>query len=185
MANFTREAIKASFIKLLEERPLSQISVKDIVSDCGVNRNTFYYYYEDVPTLLEKIVEEDAERIIEKYPALDSIEACLDAAAEFALEHRRAVLHIYNSANRAVYEQYLWRVCEHTVSRYIDSVLTGHTMSPEDKEILTKNEICAAFGIVMYWLDRGMKDEMRLPLRRVCQLKKGFIDEIVRQSDEN
>lgn len=185
MANFTREAIKASFIKLLEQKPLSQISVKDIVSDCGVNRNTFYYYFQDIPQLLESIVEEDAGRIIQKYPTLDSIEACLDAVAEFALEHRRAVLHIYNSANRASYEQYLWRVCEHTVGRYMDSLLEGHAMAAEDREAFVQSEVCAAFGVAMYWLEHGMRDDVRFPFRRICELKKGLIDEIVRRSGED
>ena len=45
MPNFTQKAIKESFIKLLNEKPLHQITVKDIVEDCGVNRNTFYYHF--------------------------------------------------------------------------------------------------------------------------------------------
>ena len=45
MANFTQKAIKESFIKLLNEKPISKISVKDIVEDCGINRNSFYYHY--------------------------------------------------------------------------------------------------------------------------------------------
>ena len=43
MANFTEKAIKESFAKLLNERPLDKITVKDIVEDCGINRNSFYY----------------------------------------------------------------------------------------------------------------------------------------------
>ena len=74
MPNFTCNAIKASFIKLLGERPLSQIRVKDIVADCGVNRNTFYYYFHDIPTLIEDIVTEEAKNIIRKYPSADTIE---------------------------------------------------------------------------------------------------------------
>ena len=31
-----------SFIKLLNAKPLDKITVKDIVEDCGINRNTFY-----------------------------------------------------------------------------------------------------------------------------------------------
>ena len=45
MANFTRKAIKEAFLKLLNQRPLSQITVKDIVEDCGINRNSFYYHF--------------------------------------------------------------------------------------------------------------------------------------------
>ena len=79
MANFTQKAIRDSFVKLLNERPLSQITVRDIVDDCGVNRNTFYYYYRDLPQLLETIVDEEAQRIIREHSTIDSIEDCLNA----------------------------------------------------------------------------------------------------------
>ena len=44
MANFTKQAIKASFLQLPNEQPLSKISVRDIVERCGINRNSFYYH---------------------------------------------------------------------------------------------------------------------------------------------
>ena len=50
-----REALKASFLRQLEERPLREITVKDIVQGCGVNRNTFYYHFKDIPALLETL----------------------------------------------------------------------------------------------------------------------------------
>ena len=57
MANFTQKAIKDTFLKLLDERPLSQISVKMLVEECGINRNTFYYHYADIPALIEYAVD--------------------------------------------------------------------------------------------------------------------------------
>ena len=125
MPNFTKMAIKATFIRLLDEKPLSQITVKDIVEECGVNRNSFYYHFQDIPTLVEEIVTEEADRIIAQYPSIDSIETCLMAALAFARENRRAVLHIYNSTNRAIYEQYLWKVCRHVVSVYGEVAFAG------------------------------------------------------------
>ena len=56
MANFTRRAIKEAFTSLLEERPLNDITVKDIVERCGINRNSFYYHYQDLPALIEEII---------------------------------------------------------------------------------------------------------------------------------
>lgn len=64
--NLTRKAIKGSFIKLLNEYPLSKITIKDIVEDCGVSRNTFYYHYQDIFELLEDIFEEEIAKVIEK-----------------------------------------------------------------------------------------------------------------------
>ena len=48
MVSKKRDAIMESVLKLLEERPLSKITVKDIVDECGINRNTFYYHFEDI-----------------------------------------------------------------------------------------------------------------------------------------
>ncbi len=42
MVSWKRSAIMESLLKLLDERPLNKISVKDIVEDCGISRNTFY-----------------------------------------------------------------------------------------------------------------------------------------------
>ena len=55
MASYTKKAIRDAFIKLLNERPLSQITVRDIVDTCGVNRNTFYYHYQDISALIDKL----------------------------------------------------------------------------------------------------------------------------------
>lgn len=41
---------------------MNQITVKDIVLECGVNRNSFYYYFEDLPTLPEEVLKSDADR---------------------------------------------------------------------------------------------------------------------------
>ena len=52
MASFTRKAIMDSCLRLLEERPVDKITVKDIVEDCGINRNTFYYHFSSTTTTL-------------------------------------------------------------------------------------------------------------------------------------
>ena len=107
MPNFTKKAIRESFIKLLNERPLNKITVKDIVEDCGVNRNSFYYHYQDLPALLEDIVSDEVKRIVEEYQEIGSIEDCFRATISFALKNRRAVLHIYKSMNREYYDRYI------------------------------------------------------------------------------
>ena len=50
MPNFTKQAIKDSFLKLLNQQPLSKISVRSIVEDCGINRKSFYYHDQDIST---------------------------------------------------------------------------------------------------------------------------------------
>ena len=179
MADFTKQAIRAAFIKLLNEKPFKQITVRDIVEECGVNRNTFYYHYSDIPQLLESIIQEDAERTILAQPQLSSLEDCLETALRFALENRRAMMHIYHSASRDMYEQYQWRVCEQIVTAYLDQILAGHTITEKDHNLMVNYVTCICFGIIMGWLEKGMQADILADIHRLCQIKTGTVEEMI------
>lgn len=49
----TKEIIRDAFWELLEEKPYNKITVQDIVNRCQVNRNTFYYHFQNIPALME------------------------------------------------------------------------------------------------------------------------------------
>ena len=74
MPNFTKQAIKSAFMKLLNEQPLNKISVRSIVEECGINRNSFYYHFQDIPSLIEEIVMEEIDTLIAKYPTINSLD---------------------------------------------------------------------------------------------------------------
>ena len=60
----TKRAITESFRALLAVKPLDKITVRDIVEDCGLTRNTFYYHYEDIYDLLSDVLESEIERAL-------------------------------------------------------------------------------------------------------------------------
>ena len=185
MANFTKRAIEESFLKLLTDRPLSQITVKDIVADCGINRNTFYYYFEDIPKLIENVVEEDAETIIRTYPTVENFEDCLEAVIDMSLSKKRAVLHIYHSASRDIYELYLWQVCDHVINAYVTAVLNGRKIKESDLIIIKKYLSSLAFGIISNWLKNDMTDEIRAIFARLSEIKKGMVKEMIARCEEH
>ena len=55
MAQTTKRALAASLKKLAAKKPLDKITVIDITEDCGVNRQTFYYHFQDIFDLVEWI----------------------------------------------------------------------------------------------------------------------------------
>lgn len=179
MASFTKQAIQESFVKLLDERPLNQITVRDIVEDCGVNRNTFYYHFADIPTLLTELITRRADALIARYGTVETLEECLLAAVEFALEHRRAVLHIYRSTNRDVFEEHLMRVSRYVVEAYAESAIGQVPIRAEDREVLVRFFQCECFGQTMAWLADGMGYDVEAQLARLCQITQGMTEEMV------
>ena len=178
MPNFTRKAIKDSFVKLLNDKPLSKITVKDIVESCGINRNTFYYHFEDIPTLLIEIVTEDAERIIKEFPSVGSIEQCVSVAVKFTTDNRKAVFHIYNSANRDVFERCLMSVCEHVVTVYANTLFADREIADEDRKLMINFYKCCCFGICIDWINNGMKEDLAEDYRKLWRLRYGLMEEL-------
>lgn len=184
MANFTKKAIKEAFISLLEERPLGKITVKDVVEVCGITRNTFYYHYEDIPTLLQEIVIDQSEAIIAQYPNVDSIEACLRAALEFSLGYRKIILNIYNSVSRNVYEFYLMQTCEKLTTTYVDSLIGERKITEEDRTLLIRLHKASCYGIVMEWIDGGMRENILNDLQRLGKLMDGYAEELLSRCEK-
>lgn len=178
MANFTQKAIKETFVALLEEHPLSEITVKNIVETCGINRNSFYYHYQDIPALVEEIVKEQAEAIIQKYPSVGSIVECFDALIEFASGRKRAIMHIYRSLSREVFERNLMELSEYFVSSYFGTALPQGKISEEDKKAIIIYYKCVGFGLIIDWLNNGMTEAYARSVRRIFLLKKDMAPEI-------
>ena len=185
MLSLTDKAIMESFLKLLDERPLNKITVKDIVEDCGVNRNTFYYHFADIPSLIEAIVKEDAERIVLESGGVDSLQDCLSAALRFTAAHRRAVYHIYSSTGREIIEQYLMDICSYIVGIFIDRASAGMQVPEEDRAAIVQFYKCECFGQIIDWLNHGMNTDMEKQFFRICELGRGITDEMLKRSAEN
>jgi len=178
------EAIRRSFLNLLEERPLREITVKDIVRDCGVNRNTFYYHFKDIPALLEEIITDCADRIIASQGPAPSLPDCLETAVRFALEHRQAVLHINQSAHRQLFEECLMDVCRRVVEVYAAAFIGSVPIRAEDREILIRFYQCELFGQIVEWLNRGMRYDIGAQFRRLCHLAEGLTETMLKRAEE-
>lgn len=66
----TKKALSASLKKLMEHKKISKITVTEIITDCGVNRKTFYYHFEDIYALLKWTLEQETTEILKNFDLL-------------------------------------------------------------------------------------------------------------------
>lgn len=181
MPNFTEKAIKETFWRLLEKYPLKQISVRAIAEECGINRNSFYYHFRDIPALLEEIIKDSADALIKKYPGISTLEEAAEAAFNFTSENKKAVLHVYNSINRDIFERQLMQICEYIVSSYINTAFDTSSVCDEDKAALILFYKCELFGLCIEWTNSGMPDDALIKLKHVMQLSNGLTESMIKR----
>ena len=173
MPPFAKREIKNSFIKLLTERPISQITVKDIVEDCGVNRNSFYYHFQDIPSLLEEIIVEMTAKVIENLPEESTFEEKVTAALEEINLNKRMIYHIYGSSNREFYEKQLMKICDYVTRTYICSRDYSEKGTSKDLEFVISYLKCELFGQLIDWLNHDMSYDIVEHSRILCRMFAG------------
>ena len=176
MSKFTKKAIRETFLKLLREKPVSHINICEIVELCGINRNTFYYYYHDLPELIEEIIADETAKFVNQCNNISSIEECVEVIVNELVRNKKAILHLHQSSvsNRVFYEKYLWKVCEHFVTSFLEMSLSEKEISEEDKKVLIRFYKCTCFGYVIEWLDDGMRSDIISDFHRLCELKQNM-----------
>lgn len=143
----TKQKIERAFLKLLNERPLNQITVIDIAKECKINRNTFYYHFRDIPTLVDYIITKYIGEIIAKHPSPDSFGECLLAISDFVTKNRVIFEHIYRFLPRITFEKYIWKLCQHFVDSYWQGA--GGLTAPQDALLVKRFFVCALFGVAV------------------------------------
>ena len=183
MANFTENAIKSTFMELLNKKPINKITVKEIAALCGINRNSFYYHFNDIPHLLETILTEEAERLSDTPVESESIYASLIDAVDFAIENKTAIFHIYNSANREMFEQYLDKISTKTVTGFINNAAEPLGIIERDREAVVLYYKCLLVGFVIDWLATGMKYDLRAKITDIWRLFDGSMMTAIERCD--
>ena len=60
---YTKTIIKDTFLNLLENKDITNITVTEICKEADINRATFYRYYIDIYDLLTKVEEEFTDEL--------------------------------------------------------------------------------------------------------------------------
>lgn len=61
-----KEIIADAAKKLVIEKKIKRLTVKDIVAECGITRQTFYYHFDDIPALIQWILQKDADCLLQE-----------------------------------------------------------------------------------------------------------------------
>lgn len=70
----TKKMLGNTLKKLMQKKPLNKISISEITSECGVNRKTFYYHFEDIYDLLMWVFDEEAVEVVKCFYSISDYE---------------------------------------------------------------------------------------------------------------
>lgn len=181
----TKLAIAYSFKELLLEKPLDKITVNDITEKCEMNRQTFYYHFHDILELAEWICEEDAERAIKENRTYDTWQEGFLAVFQMIKRDKAFIINIYHHVPREYLYRYLYRVTYQLLYDVLEEKAEGMVVREEDKEFIANFYKYGFVGLVVEWIEKGMKDDPGLIIERLNSLIQGTFDHALQNAKVN
>lgn len=175
MSLITKKALAKSLLTLLEKKTLDKITVKEIVDSCEVNRQTFYYHFQDVYSLLDWIFVTEAENVISGYKSLETWQQGFLAVFEYLQQNRTFIFNTYRSIGRELLEQYLYKAVFAFIYDVIKKEAEKINIPEEDIRFFADFYKFAFVGLVLEWIRTGMKEPPKDIVERVSKLFERII----------
>lgn len=111
MASNTKNLIANSFFKLIKNEEFDKITVTDLVEDCDISRQTFYYHFDDISKMIEWVFDRDSSIACTKAEEYTNWNDAVQAYVEFIDNYRtlfvkaicsKQFLPIYNLLHKSI-----------------------------------------------------------------------------------
>ena len=185
MAKFTRQAIMYSLLKLLQEKSIDKITVKDICELCEINRNTFYYYYSDIYQVLEELLKFETEKSLKEDQKYESFYEDFLKRYHLIIEYKKAVYNLYNSKNRDLILKYFQDITEDFVEKYVYKEVKGKKLLPEDIKFIIDFYSSSMIGNIFRWMRKGMQEKQEQLIYKLTVSYQATIKALIAQFEEN
>lgn len=175
MSQTTKRALAASLKKLLLQKPLDKITVIDIVEDCEVNRQTFYYHFKDIFDLIEWMCLDEASKALNGQKTYDTWQQGFLQIFQAVQQNKPFIMNVYHSVSREQVELYLHEVTYDLMTGVIEEQAQGMSVRDEDKKFIADFYKFAFVGLMLDWIRKGMKQDPKEIVEHLSVLIQGDI----------
>ncbi|MCG7408730.1 dihydroxyacetone kinase transcriptional activator DhaS [Paenibacillus sp. ACRRX] len=169
----TKKALASSLKDMMIHAPLSKITVQHITNNCGLNRQTFYYHFQDVYELLGWIYKTEAVESIAQYRSYTTWTSGLQKIFDYITRNKAFCSSTLDSLARPHLDTYLYSVTSELMMDVINEVSSNMSVKDDDKHFISNFYTLAFTGLVIQWLEQGMKEDPAVIIAKLSELVEG------------
>lgn len=187
MQQFTKKEIKLSMLRLLESIPLDNIKVKTIIDDCGISRNTFYYYYCDIYDVLKDIFDGSVSAIVEKSPEEFSWEYVFESIANSVLVNKNIITNVFSSK----YIEQITAYIDNVLGEFIAKIIKERYVKYCNEELNADITVISTFykhavtGTFYEWIHKGIKTDPKEFIKKLGKIFPNNLEESLKVLYQN
>lgn len=176
-ANITKRELAESLKRLTAKQLFEHVTVGDIVRECGVNRQTFYYHFSDKYELLDWIYYNETFVPLTADISFGNWDEKLYDLLRTMRENRAFYMNTIKCSDN-FFEEYLLKMLTTLFETAVEDLDTRKQLTPGKKRLASKVFAYGLTGVVIEWAMGGMKTDEKM----IAENMKELVDNIERLS---
>ena len=176
----TKRALKISLKKMLRKKSIFKITIRDITDDCGVNRMTFYYHFQDIYELIEWTWRDDVGIAFQGMDTYDMWWQGYSKVFQSLLEDKEVIKNLYKEDYLENIKQSMYAFTYNLMIELVEERAADMEIPMEDKKFIAEFYKYAFVGIVLDWIRDGMKKDPEQIIKRLNILMEGNVKKAVK-----
>ena len=120
--------------------------------------------------VFSRILKKKWDEILEAPQEKTSILECMEEMASLVRDNRKLMLNVYKSVKRDTFLVYMNEIATYIITEYFEKNLKKFDLAEDEIRILIKYYKCLFIGILMEWLDQGLKSDLGAEMREAAEL---------------
>ena len=152
----TKKIIADGFRTVMAKKSFEKITISDITDQCGLNRQTFYYHFQDKYELLNWILYTEVITPFTEDLTIDNWNEKLLGILIVVKKNSRFYSNAFNTSHGDEFRQFLFNTVTGILCGVIDQIAEGQTVNPDDKQFIAEFLSYGVSGSVTNWVRTGM-----------------------------
>lgn len=177
MRHSAKDDIEKVFRQVIDHKSIDKVRVTEVCDLCSINRQTFYNHFTGLLDIFKGIFKRELLQVIDNQRTLETWHGGFLATMDYLKANTSMMLHVYQSSYRLEVSDFFTEVSSELMGNVMDQCLVRKNieLDPEDSKFIINFYRYVFNGLMMDWVNDGMKEEPEVLLRKLQIMLDGSI----------
>lgn len=161
---YTKMVLQNSLFELLEKKPITKITIKELCENADINRTTFYSHYTDQYDLLTKIenetlswAKEAVASLTDKNDKSENIKI-MEEIFQYFVDNSKNLKVLMSERGDINFQKQIFTIIYQQCGIYFSSEPDANSCERDEYFVFVVN---GSIGLLQHWLKNGIKRSAR------------------------
>ena len=154
--------IADTLLAMTKQKGIDKVTVKALIEECHISRQTFYYHFQDIMEVIEWSIERAVQETIKYTQKADTLKEALTYLIDSAVENHELIHKLMDSQKRAQMEKIFVQATKTYLQAFVECKAHDLSLNYSDVEVALNFYSFGISGLLLMYCQHDDIDTKKL-----------------------